>query len=50
MSATFINLEDITLNIFMTPLFWKFKKGQIETDGAMQQTMLIIGILSNQRA
>ena len=48
-STAFINLGSITLNISMSPLTCKFQEDPIKTDGAMQQTKLIIGIFSNQR-
>ena len=43
MSTTFINLEDITLNISMLPSICNVKIDPIKTDGAMQQKRLIIG-------
>ena len=49
MSAVFINLENKTLNIYMSPPHTQVKEDPIKTDRAMHQTKLITDIFSNQR-
>ena len=51
MTTTFINSEDVSLNISM-PLppspICKFMEDPIKTNGAMQKTRLIMSVFSNQ--